>query len=278
MFKKIFIADNIGAYLQAIGDPAAPGVENGGLVLVYAYAFLFQIYCDFSAYSDIARGTAKLMGFELMINFRSPLFAPNFQEVWNRWHISLTTWIRDYLYYPLALTPIRGKNLEPRLIVIITFLIMGLWHGASWNFILWGLYCGVLLALYATWSAKTRRFMYQITGRKAQLLILLSMMLTFNAGAFGILLFRANSFEQLGSWVYHLFFNFSINLEMLELFFRVILHALPLLIFDALMYKKQDIQDLFYYPIILRYAFFYLTLYLMVVHGAQSSAFIYFQF
>ena len=108
-----------------------------------AYAFAFQIYGDFSGYSDIARGSAQLLGFHFMVNFRQPYLATSLQDFWRRWHISLSTWLRDYLYVPLG-----GNRLSiPRTYInlLLTMLIGGLWHGASWNFVLWGgLHGGVL--------------------------------------------------------------------------------------------------------------------------------------
>ena len=115
-----------------------------GSTLVGAYAFAFQIYGDFSGYSDIARGSAQLLGFHFMINFRQPYLATSLQDFWRRWHISLSTWLRDYLYIPLG----GGKKGIPRtyLNLLLTMLIGGLWHGASWNFVLWGGLHGSVLA------------------------------------------------------------------------------------------------------------------------------------
>jgi alginate O-acetyltransferase complex protein AlgI len=113
------------------GDQAS-GLE----CLLAVYAFAYQIYCDFSGYSDIARGLAKWMGFDLMVNFIMPYLSRNAAEFWRRWHISLSTWLRDYLYIPLG-----GSRLEPNKTyrnLMITMLLGGLWHGAAWNFVLWG--------------------------------------------------------------------------------------------------------------------------------------------
>lgn len=145
-FKKVVVADNVAPLANFIfGDvDAASGIG----LWIGAYAFAIQIYADFSAYSDIARGVAKMFGFELMINFDSPYRSLNVSEFWRRWHISLSTWLRDYLYIPL------GGNQGTRLTQVRNmFLVMalgGLWHGASWNFVLWGIYHGVLLGIYHT--------------------------------------------------------------------------------------------------------------------------------
>ena len=140
MFKKVVIADSL-----------APMVDNifsnyrdygGGILWLGAIYFAFQIYCDFSGYSDIAIGTSKLFGFELMSNFKFPYFSRNIGEFWRRWHISLTTWFRDYIYIPLGGSR-EGKWKSIRNIFII-FLVSGFWHGANWTFIFWGLFHSVL--------------------------------------------------------------------------------------------------------------------------------------
>jgi D-alanyl-lipoteichoic acid acyltransferase DltB (MBOAT superfamily) len=139
-FKKLVIADNVGVVANkvfALADPTFPVLWAG------VFAFGIQIYADFSAYSDIARGTARWLGFDVMKNFNHPYVATGPADFWHRWHISLSTWFRDYVYIPLGGsrtgTPMWARN------VVITFVVSGLWHGASWNFVLWGLYHGVLL-------------------------------------------------------------------------------------------------------------------------------------
>ncbi|WP_207682833.1 MBOAT family O-acyltransferase [Desulfonema magnum] len=280
LFKKIFIADNLGVILTFIGSPVSAdgSAGDGGLILMSVYAFMFQLYCDFSAYSDIARGTAKLMGFHIMVNFRSPFFAANIQETWNRWHISLTTWIRDYLYFPLALMRIKKKHINDKLLIIIIFLIMGLWHGAAWNYILWGGYHGLLLAGYAALASKMKRHRHSRPMPVAAVLRFLSVILTLHASAFGLIFFQGNSIQQIGAWIYHLFANFAVTSAATEMFARIIFYVSPLLLVDLLLYKNDDIKRFFRYPGVARYGFFYITLYLMVVFGEKSVSFIYFQF
>ena len=133
-FKKLVIADNIGPIADEVFDGY---LQQGGLnVILGALAFAFQIYCDFSGYSDIARGLAKLMGFDLILNFKLPYFALSPSDFWRRWHISLSTWLRDYLYIPLGGN--RGTKLQTFRNLMVTMLLGGLWHGAAWNFVLWG--------------------------------------------------------------------------------------------------------------------------------------------
>lgn len=141
LFKKVFIADNCATIANRVFD--AGSGASGGEWMIGIYAFAFQIYGDFSGYSDIARGLAKMMGFELMVNFNLPYFATSPSDFWHRWHISLSTWLRDYLYIPLG----GNRKGERRTLanLLTTMILGGLWHGARWTMIFWGLYHGVLL-------------------------------------------------------------------------------------------------------------------------------------
>ena len=144
LFKKVVLADNAAVYVDSAF--ANPSIYSSSGLFVATLLFSVQIYCDFSAYSDIARGTARLLGFELMINFRQPYFSKSITEFWRRWHISLSTWLRDYLYIPLGgnrigLVKTYRNN-------FITMLIGGLWHGAAWGFVIWGALHGAYLAIH----------------------------------------------------------------------------------------------------------------------------------
>jgi alginate O-acetyltransferase complex protein AlgI len=142
-FKKLVVADTIVVYADRIFELPQP---SGVVVLAGALAFTLQIYADFSGYTDIARGTARLLGFELMENFRAPYLATSPSDFWRRWHISFSSWIRDYLYFPLGGS--RGGTGRFVLAAMTAMTLSGLWHGASWNFALWGVYHGVLVVLY----------------------------------------------------------------------------------------------------------------------------------
>ncbi len=134
-FKKLVIADNCGVLADAIFNQY--DTQPGGTLLLGAFFFSFQIYGDFSGYSDIAIGTARLMGFELMKNFSFPYFSRDIAEFWRRWHISLSTWFRDYMYVPLGGN--QGSEVKKTRNILLVFVISGFWHGANWTFILWGL-------------------------------------------------------------------------------------------------------------------------------------------
>ncbi len=134
LFKKLVVADRLAVYVNEVYNH--PGGYEGAPIIAATYFFAVQIYCDFSGYSDIAVGTARVMGYRLMENFDRPYFAASFTDFWRRWHISLSTWFRDYLYFPL------GGNRKGRLLqyrnLLIVFLVSALWHGANWTFLVWG--------------------------------------------------------------------------------------------------------------------------------------------
>jgi D-alanyl-lipoteichoic acid acyltransferase DltB (MBOAT superfamily) len=191
LFQKTVLADNFGGMVENIqrlmdnkAVPLAPGIG-----LLFAYAFAFQIYCDFAAYTTIARGVARLFGVDLMRNFLTPYFSTNPSEFWSRWHISLSTWLRDYLYIPL------GGNqhgpLQTMRNLMITMLLGGLWHGAGILFIVWGLWHGLLLVLYR--FVPIDEFLIRRFGRLGKFL---AIVVFFHLVCIGWIFFRATP-EQL---------------------------------------------------------------------------------
>lgn len=143
MLKKVFVADNVASYVNmifAVADPSTLLVAAGVL------GFGIQIFCDFSAYTDIARGSAYLMGFRLRKNFKRPYLAKNAAQFWRRWHVTLSDWIRDYVYIPLGGS--RGSRRRVVVNLMITWILCGLWHGAAWNFVFWGAYHGLWLVFH----------------------------------------------------------------------------------------------------------------------------------
>lgn len=152
-FKKIVVADRLAIYVNAVyNDPEA---HTGWPVIVATYFFAFQIYCDFSGYSDIAIGTARVMGYDLMENFRRPYFSKSIGEFWRRWHISLSTWFKDYLYIPLGGNRVSRSRWYANLMIV--FLVSGLWHGAAWTFVIWGGLHGLYLTLGAATTSWRER-------------------------------------------------------------------------------------------------------------------------
>jgi alginate O-acetyltransferase complex protein AlgI len=147
LFKKMVIADNLAPFVNAVY--ASPGEFRGSALATATVFFAFQIYCDFSGYSDIARGTARMLGFDIIRNFDLPYFSRTPVEFWRRWHISLSQWFQDYLYFPLAMHYVRKGGFASKYRAhIIAMGLIGLWHGANWTFIAFGLYWGVAIAAY----------------------------------------------------------------------------------------------------------------------------------
>lgn len=188
MFKKIVVADRMVGFVNPVyGDPTS---YNGPALVLATLAFSIQIYCDFSGYSDIALGSAQVMGVKLMKNFDHPYFARSISEFWRRWHISLSTWFRDYVYIPLG----GNRVAKPRWAfnLFLTFLISGLWHGANWTYIIWG----ALHGSYFVLSTLTEPFWKQLSARARLdrlpgLKIVISTLTTFSLVTFAWIFFRA---------------------------------------------------------------------------------------
>ena len=152
LYKKVAIADNLAPLVNAVFNE--PAGHTTGAYLAAVLGFTFQIYCDFSGYSDMARGLARCLGFDLMANFNLPYFARTPSEFWRRWHISLSSWLRDYLYIPLGGN--RGSALRVNYNLMLTMLLGGLWHGASWTFVVWGGIHGAILVVYRRFNVDAR--------------------------------------------------------------------------------------------------------------------------
>lgn len=186
-FKKVGIADSLGPIVDA--RFAAPEFASGADLLLAVYLFSFQIYCDFSGYTDIARGISRLFGVELMRNFNQPYLSTSITEFWRRWHISLSSWLRDYLYISLGGNR-HGKGKTYRNLML-TMVLGGLWHGASWNFVIWGFLHGAYLAVH--------KWVLDLRGRKHERPrswwgSLIAIVVTFHLVAFTWIFFRADTF------------------------------------------------------------------------------------
>ena len=201
-FKKMVVADSCAIYVDIIFEH--PDWFNGSSLLLAALLFTIQIYGDFSGYSDIAIGCAKLFGIRLRRNFNVPYFSRDIAEFWRRWHISLTTWFRDYIYIPMGGS--RVSKWRVLLNTLVIFLVSGLWHGANWTFVAWGAY-HALLFLPLILLGKNRKYRNVVAeGRKLPSLRELGqMLLTFLLAMMGWILFRADSIEQAGQYYTHMF-------------------------------------------------------------------------
>ena len=191
LYKKVFVADNLGPIVDEAF--ARTGTLTRAEALLSLYAFAIQIYCDFSGYTDIARGTAKLLGFDFALNFRRPYFSRNPSEFWQRWHISLSSWLRDYLYIPLGGN--KGGAARTARNLFLTMLLGGLWHGASWTFVLWGAYHGALLVVHRLLKpvlSRIRPTSHAVSG----LWTVTRVVLLFHLVVLGWLPFRARSMAE----------------------------------------------------------------------------------
>lgn len=201
LFKKVVIADGVIRTVNSVFS--STGYVSWIDVVVATIFFTLQIYCDFSGYTDIARGTAKLFGIDLMINFNLPYFSQNPQEFWLRWHISLSSWLRDYLYIPLGGN--RKGLLKTYRNLMITMVLGGLWHGAAWNFILWGFFHGVVLSVHRAISRGTKRN----NSKTSILSALTKTSLFFIITCYGWLIFRSPSLEKVLALSSTLIFDFG---------------------------------------------------------------------
>jgi D-alanyl-lipoteichoic acid acyltransferase DltB (MBOAT superfamily) len=192
-FKKVVIADRVSEYVNLVyNDP----YSYQGLHFVIATLFFtIQIYCDFSGYSDIARGTAKIMGYDLMVNFRMPYLSKSIREFWQRWHISLSTWFRDYFY--ISLGGNRVSKWRYYLNLFLTFLISGLWHGANWTFVIWGALHGFYL-VFAIWTRSIRIRINDFIGlsKVSWLYNFTQFIVTLSLAVFAWIFFRAKNLDE----------------------------------------------------------------------------------
>lgn len=159
LFKKVVVADRLALYVNDVYG--APQNFNGLQLTLATVFFAYQIYCDFSGYSDIAIGTAQILGFKLMENFNTPYYSSSVSEFWHRWHISLSTWFRDYLYFPMGGS--RVGKLQWYFNLMTTFAVSGLWHGANWTYVVWGLLNGMFVILEIA-SKDLRNRLYGLVG------------------------------------------------------------------------------------------------------------------
>lgn len=198
-YKKLVIADVIGPYVDVLYADVQS--YQGFDMVVAIFFFTIQIYCDFSGYSDIAIGTAKLMGINLMTNFRSPYFSKSIKEFWSRWHISLSTWFKDYVYIPLGGN--RCSKCRRNLNLLITFLVSGLWHGANWTFVLWGAMHGIAQIIENTLDKVLKKFRNNIIGKGV------SVFAVFCFCNIAWVFFRAENFSQAIYVLSHVFTGIS---------------------------------------------------------------------
>jgi len=277
LFKKVVIADNVAGFVNNIFD----GTPSSGLyALLGVYAFAIQIYCDFSGYSDIARGTARCLGFDLMLNFNLPYFATNPSDFWRRWHISLSSWLRDYLYIGLGGNRVSaGRNYTN---LMLTMVLGGLWHGASWVYVLWGFYQGILLCGHRVLEPVFVRIGPKSGSRFTGLWHAFTIVFYFQLTCLGWLIFRAESVGQIWAFLSVIFGNFLgptpgwMNFSSLA---TVAACGSFLFIVQLVQYRSGDLNVVFQLPAPARAVFYAGCFLAIVVFGRiHGGAFIYFQF
>lgn len=276
--KKLVIADNCATLVNEYWNQydALPGMT----LFLLSVLFTFQIYCDFSGYSDIAIGCARLFGFNLMRNFNFPYFSRSIPEFWRRWHISLTTWFRDYIYFPLG-----GSRCDKWKIirnVYIVWAISGLWHGANWTFVCWGLFHATLLAIYNVFSINTKYEHVVAYGHYLpSIKEALQMALTFVLTIIGWIIFRAESMTQaaeyLTAMVRNKFFDPSLLYKKPYLLFGMALLAIEWLQRDKQHALQFSAIKPFNYRAV-RWGIYFLIIMMISIYAGASQQFIYFQF
>lgn len=280
-FKKVVIADNIARVVDQVY--ANPEDQTGLTYLIATYFFAFQIYCDFSGYSDIAIGSARVMGFDLMENFRQPYLSTSVREFWSRWHISLSTWFRDYVYIPMGGNRVIKWRWHYNL--VITFMISGLWHGANWTFVIWGLLHGafLIIGIQLARVLKTPEKTLTIWIRRLIVfhLVLLAWVF-FRAESVGMAMDVLTGFLQIPREIQSLLSGSPVLLGLGEftikhvVYFAFLVGGLYLIDWAS---TKERTRSLYYRSSALRMTTYFILFYWIVLGGYfGNTTFIYFQF
>lgn len=276
LFKKIVIADNCAIYANTIFDNYTD--YSGSTLLLGALFFTFQIYGDFSGYSDIAIGTARLFGFNLKQNFAFPYFSRDIAEFWRRWHISLSTWFRDYVYIPLGGS--RGSKLKVIRNVFIIFIVSGFWHGANWTFIIWGfLNACYFLPLMLLKKNRTHTNVIAENTLLPSLKEIVSMLITFSLTVLAWIFFRAESVEHAINYFSVIFSASIIGYPEIRPTFLFVFILVFLAVEWAGRRGKYAIEKLWLtYPKFIRLFIYYVIAMSIFLFGGRAQEFIYFQF
>ncbi|KAA3617831.1 MAG: MBOAT family protein [Calditrichaeota bacterium] len=268
LFKKVVVADNMALFVDPVFNN--PGYYSGLTTLLAVFFFAIQIYCDFSGYSDIAIGSSRILGFRLMINFNIPYFSASIKEFWSKWHISLSTWFRDYVYIPLGGSKVSIGVWQRNL--IITFIVSGFWHGANWTFLIWGGIHGLFNSIEALFG-KINLFKKLNFG-------FIAYIYTFLVVCFGWVFFRANSFNDAIVVINNilqcdLYMDRVIN----PYSFTVIVISFVILFVFEIVTKNDYMMNVYKNHRWLRWMSYYIMIISIILFGqVSSSEFIYFQF
>lgn len=282
LFKKMVIADNLAILVDRVFGQDYVSA-NALEILIAVYAFAVQIYCDFSGYTDMARGLGRMLGFDLPVNFNLPYLAANPVEFWRRWHITLSQWLRDYLYIPLGGNRYGSGRMQINL--MLTMLIGGLWHGAAWTFVIWGGYQGLLLVGYKWIQPTMQRVRDGLSPVGRRMMRWLAVVFFFHLVCLGWLIFRAESVGQvlhlldvlISPWPWWVLAGaVSLNNVGLGMFLACIL---PLLLMQWWQHRRQHLEAFMALPVGIRALAYMVMFYGLIIYGMTDARnFIYFQF
>ena len=271
LYKKMVIADNLAPIADKVFDRVQSASPSETTIAILA--FMFQIYCDFSAYSDMARGSARVLGFDLSLNFKLPYFSRSPSEFWTRWHISLSSWLRDYLYIPLGGN--KNGTLKTYRNLIVTMLLGGLWHGASWTFVAWGSFHGALLVFYR--FTKLDRVIAAAPKNSASgiALNLLAMAVMFAFTAIGWVLFRSRTMPD----AIHAVSNIGLPHLQSQPFISFLFFLTPLLLAETYQFATGQLEFINKKTRFIQYTIVLFLLFsILFLSAEQSHQFIYFDF
>lgn len=289
LFKKMVVADRLAIVVNEVYNNI--GIYRGWPLVIGTIAFAFQIYCDFSGYSDIAIGVAKILGFDLMKNFERPYFSKSINEFWRRWHISLSTWFRDYVYIPLGGN--RAKYSRVLFNLFVTFVISGLWHGANWTFVMWGGLHGFYLIVEKITGPYIEKILETLKlNSKGFLFNVVNVVKTFFLVCVGWVFFRANSMADALYALNHFWrgLNNEAHMTLLETNLnkigfgitsvRISYFVVFFLVLIQVFQRKGSFRDqLKKAPLLFRWLIWYLVLFMILIFGVIGNVeFIYFQF
>jgi alginate O-acetyltransferase complex protein AlgI len=284
LLKKLCIADLMAPAVNKIY--AAPEAHSGPILLMGTVFFAIQIYCDFSGYTDIARGVARIMGFELMLNFRRPYLALSIKEFWQRWHISLSTWFRDYVYFPLG-----GSRVSPwrnACNLMIVFAVSGLWHGAAWTYVLWGGLHGCYMAFGALTRDLRGRFVKLVHLDGTRFMWVIQWLVTMNLVLVGWVFFRATSVHNALYIIGHMYrptsvrlndLMYGLGLPRLETMIAFFMIAVLFVVDYVLEKQPKFVLHRLWTWRPMRWTVYVTAIYTLIVFGVwEKVQFIYFQF
>lgn len=282
LFKKVVVADRLALFVNPVYDNVH---AYSGLTLVLAtYLYAMQIYFDFSAYTDMALGTARLFNIKLTRNFDSPYKATSIADFWRRWHISFSRWILDYIFKPLQMKLRDRKNVGTAVALLVTFLISGIWHGASWCFVVWGGLHGLYLAASVFYRPLQKKIYKKLRLDKTRIQKAWQIVITFNLVCFAWIFFRANSLADAWYIVTHLFHGNGHSLSFLlsqnhnELTITLIL-IIFMLIIGREQYQDKLIEIIFAKPAVIRWCSYYIIIMtILLLWVVSNQAFIYGRF